>query len=334
MAGKRDKDGGDIGLLFLVLAVAGLVLLTIAVYAAPIILLVGILYYEIRASRAPGDFALSAEEAEELSAVGRRFSVVRQRLDEIGEEGAHLKQNADGMYHRGSKLGVALNSELEELRPEEDDLLTRYAEIQQMPVDRLDGWISLCSARSSFRCVAIAYLAIGSGLYLLDPDWLRSLSGFIAPYMFLRVPGARDILYGGVLVAALCSAALFPIIYSIRRGMLARATDEIRQRLEEVPDEEEPQPDSEDEYDDGGEYEDSEDESYEPESAEEEEKSWHEILGVSPTASPQEINSAYREQVKKCHPDLVAGLDPDFRTLADAKAKALNAAREEGLSRH
>ena len=104
MAGKRDKDGGDIGLLLIVLAVAGLVLLTIAVYAAPIILIVGIIYYEIRAGRPPGDFALSAEEAEELSAVGSRFSVVRQRLDEIGEEGAHLKQNADGMYHRGAPI--------------------------------------------------------------------------------------------------------------------------------------------------------------------------------------------------------------------------------------
>src|SRR6202000_3229411 len=161
MAGRRDKDGGDIGLLFLVLAVAGLVLLTIAVYAAPIILLAGIVYCEIRASRTPGDFAFSAEEAGELSAVGRRFSVVRQRLDEIKEEGEHLKQNADGMYHRGSKLGVALNSELEELLPEEDDLLTRYAEIQQKPVDRLDDWIGLCSARSAFRWVAVAYLAIG-----------------------------------------------------------------------------------------------------------------------------------------------------------------------------
>jgi hypothetical protein len=331
MAGRSKKDGGDIGLLLLGLALVGIVLLTIAVYAFPIILLVCITCYEIWASRASNNFALSAEEAEELSDVARKFNTVSQRLDEINEEGSQLKQNADGMYHRGSKLGIALNRELEVLRPEQEDLVTRYTEIQQLPIGRLNEWIRLFSIRSGFRWTAFAYVAIGLSLYLLDPVWMRGLSKFIGQYMFLRFPGAGDILYGSVLIAALTSAALFPIIYYIRRSMHDRATDAIRQRLSESPDEDDPQASEEDSAD---EYDGSESESHEPDNAENEDKPWYEILGVSPTASSQEINVAYREQVKKCHPDLVAGLDPDFRTLADEKAKALNAARAEGLSRY
>jgi DnaJ-domain-containing protein 1 len=92
-------------------------------------------------------------------------------------------------------------------------------------------------------------------------------------------------------------------------------------------DEDQESPD--DEYEDE-EYNGAADEDDEPEVA----KPWYEILGVPPSASPREINVAYREHVKTCHPDLVAGLDPEFRELAEAKAKALNAAREEGLGRN
>jgi hypothetical protein len=338
MADRRSKDGGgDIGVILLVLAVLGLILLTIAVYATPLILLIGILVYEIRAKRAPGDFALRAEEAEELSDVGGRFGAVIQRLEEIEQEGSDLKQNADGMYHRGSRLGVSLNNELEELLPEKDQLADRYIEIQQIPVDRLDKWIHLSSMRSALRWVAPAYIGIGIVLYLIDPAWMTGLSSFIGQYLFLHFRGANDMVFASALIAALASAVLLPIAYFIRRGALARATESTRQQLLEIPDGEDSPPASgdEDQESPDDEYEDEEyngaaDEDDEPEAA----KPWYEILGVPPSASPREINVAYREHVKTCHPDLVAGLDPEFRELAEAKAKALNAAREEGLGRN
>jgi hypothetical protein len=64
-----------------------------------------------------------------------------------------------------------------------------------------------------------------------------------------------------------------------------------------------------------------------------EERAWYELLEVEPGATDEEIKAAYREQIKKCHPDQVANLDHEFQELADRKTKALNAAYEEGLRR-
>lgn len=53
----------------------------------------------------------------------------------------------------------------------------------------------------------------------------------------------------------------------------------------------------------------------------------YKILGVSPTASDEEIKQAYRELVRKYHPDKYA--DSDLADLATEKMKEINAAYEE-----
>jgi hypothetical protein len=55
-------------------------------------------------------------------------------------------------------------------------------------------------------------------------------------------------------------------------------------------------------------------------------KSAFTILGLAKTASRDEIDKAYREKMKRCHPDKVATLDPAFRAVAETLSKELNAA--------
>lgn len=59
----------------------------------------------------------------------------------------------------------------------------------------------------------------------------------------------------------------------------------------------------------------------------------HEILGVRPQASPQEIQRAYRELMKRYHPDKVGA--PGTREWQDAQAiaEAINRAKDEMLGR-
>jgi len=52
------------------------------------------------------------------------------------------------------------------------------------------------------------------------------------------------------------------------------------------------------------------------------------ILGVSPSASREEIKEAYRQRMREYHPDKVSHLGPDLRNLAESKAKQINEAYE------
>jgi DnaJ-domain-containing protein 1 len=53
-----------------------------------------------------------------------------------------------------------------------------------------------------------------------------------------------------------------------------------------------------------------------------------ELLGVAPDASRTTVQRHWRDQVAKCHPDLVDGLHPALRARAQDLAVALNAARD------
>jgi curved DNA-binding protein len=54
-------------------------------------------------------------------------------------------------------------------------------------------------------------------------------------------------------------------------------------------------------------------------------RDYYEVLGVSKTATPQEIKSAFRKIARKCHPDLVP---PAQKKSAEEKFKELNEANE------
>ncbi len=51
-----------------------------------------------------------------------------------------------------------------------------------------------------------------------------------------------------------------------------------------------------------------------------------EILGCAASASKDEIDRAFRERSRTCHPDKVAHLDDEFQALAESKFKRLRAA--------
>ena len=61
---------------------------------------------------------------------------------------------------------------------------------------------------------------------------------------------------------------------------------------------------------------------------EEEHADYHAVLGVQSDASQQQIKEAYRQRMREYHPDKVAHLGPDLRSLAESKAKQINEAYE------
>jgi hypothetical protein len=57
------------------------------------------------------------------------------------------------------------------------------------------------------------------------------------------------------------------------------------------------------------------------------------MMGLSDTASWEEVNCAYRRMVQLYHPDKVAGLAPEFQEIAERRMKEINAAYETLKSR-
>lgn len=55
-------------------------------------------------------------------------------------------------------------------------------------------------------------------------------------------------------------------------------------------------------------------------------QNWFVILDISREASPDKIASAYKLKISQYHPDKVERLGPEFRELAERKAKQINAA--------
>lgn len=57
-------------------------------------------------------------------------------------------------------------------------------------------------------------------------------------------------------------------------------------------------------------------------------KNYYDVLGVTPTATFEEIKAAYREKAKQYHPDKVSHLGTEFQELAERRMKELNEAYE------
>lgn len=60
---------------------------------------------------------------------------------------------------------------------------------------------------------------------------------------------------------------------------------------------------------------------------------WFDVLGISESASREQIEQAYRLRIGQYHPDKVARLGEDIQRLAETRAKEINAAYDEAMRR-
>jgi hypothetical protein len=344
MAKKQNGDGG-LGLIIVVLAVLGAAILTAAIYIPPIALLLALLYFEFRAPRTPKNFSLTDEEKHQLSEFERYLRAIAVNVHRIEEEGSELKQNLDGSYHRGSRLGMQLNKEKVELDALKGELIEREYAILKRSNTTFNEFARVLAFRFALRWTTVAYVLIVAILYALNPAFINSISKFVGQHVLIRISSIQESLYGSVLASALVSSILLWALYKIsHRAMEAHAEalgacmgdfqNPARDMSEFCDKHFEAIAESASRYENGTYYDYEESEDEEDDMEEEVPAEWHETLGVSPNASASEINAAWRQKLTRNHPDRVAELDPEFQALAEERTKRLNAAREEGLNRY
>lgn len=342
MARKRkqgEMSATERALTLIFLAIWGLVIAlvaaicTAAVYIVPIALTLGVIIFEIRIVRTPKDFAYSSEEISNLSKIQEKLRHATARLAQIEEDGIHLWRNLDDSYDRRSRHGRQLNVEREKLIQYRDVLEDRFNEAAKRPIEAIDTWKRVVNMRDAFRWAAPTYTLSALALYQLSPDWMADWSHFVESHVLLHLSGAPTAAYGSTFIGGLLGAAFFLITYSGRLISLNHSTEEMKDALRDIGREQRDRASFSSSYfeDDRSDADSQTSDEDEDEDEDEVPPPWYEILGVLPTASAQEINSAWRSRVIKCHPDKVSQLDPEFKALADQKIKALNAARDEGL---
>jgi DnaJ-domain-containing protein 1 len=58
---------------------------------------------------------------------------------------------------------------------------------------------------------------------------------------------------------------------------------------------------------------------------------WHQVLGVPPDATPEQVRKAYEEKSAQFHPARVAGMGPEFEQTALRMTRRINDAYSEAM---
>ena len=348
---------------FLQLAFLALILLvipavlTFSAYLGGLCILTGFLYFKDRAEERPSQSSAtelySAEEKSALRSMLAKQERVRKKKERLFVEAVEL-----GLVTRSSDQSRfdARNSEAKRTNAELDRLDEKFAtlenqiwELKSQVSSRYGAWLErsekarfFSSGHFGFRGALWTYLVVAASLAVISPTWLQNFSYFVEHHMWFQRPELVG-LYGALVLAFWCSAAIGALgwlikFHQLESSLLGEAEFQelwIPKEQAEVFEQGYGRTEAENvERDD--EFADNYmgvDEQGGAGATGVEERAWYELLEVEPGATDEEIKAAYREQIKKCHPDHVANLDHEFQELADRKTKALNAAYEEGLRR-
>jgi hypothetical protein len=278
------------------------------------------------------DFWLGKLERIELERAVLLYAKVSRRRDEI-----RLERDQAGIGWRSRHLRAAFRNkyggELEELQTYARDLRRTIVQLRNRPVRRSRLWIRAVSSRYALGGALVWYSSILATVIacycLFDPPWLapgKSMS--FDTFVLWQTPEGRLLLANWVAVSLVGAAT--PLLYFMRRRALYRwhgsHIDDLRKFAAVDP---EQLVESHNCQNKTTEEEPDEAPKTVPEMTDEE--SWWAVLGVTPSATIEEVKQAYRVLIKQSHPDRVHNMSPAFRDLAVSETRKLNVAYEEAL---
>jgi hypothetical protein len=303
-------------------------------------LLFGYTRQSLAAWRSRPEFSLRKLEGIEFDRAVLLYEMVRTRLDEINDQ----RESSNGFWRalvRRADNRHRYADELDDLEAHAQHLHATISRLKRRPLQRLRSWVHITSSRYALGHALAAHV--------------MSLALLIVAFRFFEQTADADEIAAGVrnlldhyplegplfctnAVAAGLAAMAAPVFYLVRRARLRQELCFEFATLEEFA---EADPDPAWVMDEPQSHHGSWDPSQQTEPAESAETpdasgggiahSCFAILGLSETATIEDIKQAYKALIKQNHPDRVHGMSPAFRKLAEAETKKLNAAYQEAL---
>jgi DnaJ-like protein len=280
------------------------------------------------APRRRPEFMLQKSERSELKRAIELYGKVRHRLEQIREGNELINSFWRSALRRHSSIPEQ-NEELEDLKAYAQHLQAMIARLRNQPLLRLKSWISTRSVQYALGCAIAVYCVSFVLLWLLafaisdQPAWMQEFQAE-ANDGLLWYPFDEQFFY--LNAAAIAVAAVgTPIIYFIRRYSLRWQYSLefcVFADLSNIGPAE-----SIYEFDIAA---DAESVAAITDIASEED--WIRILGVSESATIEEVKEAYKALIKQNHPDRVQGMSQAFKKLAEVETKKINAAYRQALS--
>jgi len=301
----------------------------------------------LHARRLRADLSLGKLETIELRRATLLYDKTAKRREDIHRQRKPLASPWRAAFRARTAFWKKFGAELEELDCYARDLRATIMRLRRRPLQRFKAWIHVNSTRTvlahSLCCFCFVLPLLAAIAY--DPEPLLWTLGALeldtfAPhafashafqsYGFQPWPPLADRLLLANAVTAGFVAFVMPPLYLLRSRQLHSANAPQLRNLRTFA---AADPARAMQPGQSGEEVAQEATADGPPIAPElpEDSAWFEVLGVSASATVDDVKQAYKALVKQNHPDRVHGMSRVFRELAEAETKKINSAYSEAL---
>jgi DnaJ domain len=289
----------------------------------------GYVRYKISARVVGFNFQLRQLESVELDRSLLLYKKVSDRLYEIHKEAADVQGPLLARYKKRKTMRQKFADEREDLEQYAAHLRSAIFRLRGKPVLRFKSWRHILSAQFALSRSLMTYFAICSAgllaFYCVEQRLLLDAADVNFEMLPLWNLIPSPLLYANWAAAGFMLVTM-PVLYLYRRAKLQREHGAKLRSFKAFADAD---PDRLIEHLRGDD--EACDKPFQHSDQSDETTTCFAILGISPSATMEEVKEAYKAQVKQSHPDRVQGMSPLFRELAEAETKKLNVAYEEAL---